>query len=95
MSIIASLITNPRTGRGVFLQQSVSSEHVPYSYYRVPLQILSFKVGINIIDIVGSKVIWAYQTKKDWTVGGMTRVSKLVIRKGKRGFWVKGKFIKI
>lgn len=93
MALIAKLITSKKSNRGVFLQQNVSTENVPYSYLKIPLYVTN--KGVSIIDIVGSQVIYAFQKKNDSFSIGKIRFTKLIKKGKKKGFYIKGKFIEI
>lgn len=94
MAVVGRLLQFARNGKRIkvpLLKQKDSKEEVTYGYFRVPLYITD--QGINIIDVFGSTVIWAYQKKNNKYTCGMTRFGKLKVQNGKRGVIVRGNFI--
>lgn len=86
-----------KRSRGVFLHQANSNEYVTAGYFKTALYVISVNKYKNIlvIDIVGKRVIWAFESKYNSYRPGIIRFSNLISTKKEKGFLVKGKFIKI
>ena len=99
MSIVARQINIARTKgeRGTFIQSKNPNEQVTAGYFRTALIVcqLSRHKRVIVVDIVGSKIIWAFEKKYNSCQPGIIRFSNLISCKKGSGFIVRGKFIKI
>ena len=99
--LVAHQIQCPRTGRGTFLHPTNPNEEVRYGYFKIPLYIYNlstskkFSRRVGVIDIVGSKVIWAFLRDDASYKTGLIRFTKLITDKRGIGFIVKGNFLKL
>lgn len=99
MSIAARQINIARIKgeRGTFIQSRNANEQVTAGYFRTALMVcqLSRHKRVIIVDIVGSKVIWAFEKKYNSYQPGIIRFCNLISCKKGTGIIVRGKFIKI